>query len=191
MNYYTNHQYAAGRLEGTIVSNTDGDPIYVEEVKAHYYLVRKLLDLKLYEAKPEEIDLTPVKLGWYNTDDTAYYITRVPCRKWKQGLSGENIAIDGCYKNKPIPFNLINPNLHYTIRGIYPSYDRVVHDLKKLPNLKKRAFHRQWAVDKDGLLWYSGWIVGSIVHDIPQLTKQNQYLKDVFERQTGVECANF
>ena len=189
MNYYTNQAYAAGRLEGTIVNTIQGDPVFVEEVKASYYLVKKLTDHKLFEIKPEDINLIPVKLGWYNDDDDAYYITRVPCRKWKQGLNPENMAIDGVYKN-PIKIKWIDIKLHNTIKGIYPTYHIVINSLKTVPSLKKRAFHRQWAVDKDGLLWYSGWVVGHIVNDIPYLTKQNNYLKDVFERQAGVECVN-
>jgi hypothetical protein len=187
MNHYTNQVYAAGRLEGTVVNTVDGEPVYIENVKEDEYVIRSLSLLQLKRVKPNQIDLTPVKLGWCNVDGTAYYLSRVPVRKWKQGLHPENIAVDGVHKfGASLPFELVSLGLHNTIKGVYPSYQGLVKN--GVPH-KKAAFHRSWAMDYNKSLWYKGRIVGSIVGGIPHFNASESYLRGDFERQVGVNCA--
>ena len=113
--------------------------------------IRKRIDSRKFD------NFRPVKLGYCNffRDGVAKhcsYLSRVPVRRSKQGLSPE--ALHAAFYSRdgaPADFsNLIkNRSFYETIKGIYPSFEEILPVL--VPN-SSVAFSREFCLYKD----YSG-----------------------------------
>lgn len=168
MNYYSNLEYANERLRGTIV-NTKRGPSYINFINLNGIAdITLLKNQEVVHIPYLDIDLTPVQLGYLNLDKTCVFVSRIPSRSWKQGLSQETINYESSKPRAWPPFELYN-----TIENIYPSFE----EARLMVNTKERekvAFSREFAVGKDQL-FYCGRLVGNC-SKIPYLDKQNIYL---------------
>lgn len=187
MNYYHNTGYAAGRLEGTVVQTTEGVPVLVYEITGSGYAVKILETGKHVLLKPSEVDLTPVKLGWVNDEanKNSYFLSRVPVRAWKQGLSAENLATN--YKIGHCPVKFVSESFHNVVMGIYPPISQAFDMLADGWGVV--GVRRQWAFSATTIL-YKGRVVGTHTHSSFYLNENEAFLKESFERQTGRYCEN-
>jgi len=139
------------RLGETIV-RYKGEPVYVANTSGNgtgpFSLeVAPLTNTeKRITVKMEEVDLTPVPLGYINNWPFVCYLMRVPQRKYQQGLRiGELRTPTPGYRSN-VTRNL--PALYNTIMGIYPSFDEA-YTLAHTHNAC--AFHRAFALKDTGL----------------------------------------
>jgi hypothetical protein len=115
-------------------------------------------------------------------------VSRVPIRKWKQGLNLENLAIDHTkYGLKIMDFKFPSYELGLTIRGIFPTLEDALK-LMKDKKYTKCAFTRNWAVDKVGSLLFRGRIVGKFHKGKFTLNKDEVFLLERFKAETGENC---
>lgn len=185
MNYYgKDYNYARERLSNTIVSLSCGAPVYVKNVSLDGTVMYTTLDdwdlIKVTTL--DKVDLTPIKLGWVNTPKGLLYTTRVPARKWKQGLSAESFHI--VYRDEKAVINFPSPHLINTIKNFYPPLKEV---LKYLTPQTKKAFSRNWAVSNERLM-YNGRVVGVMSEGKASLQKRDAYLREFFQETTGADC---
>ena len=80
MKNYTNVAYAQSRLVGTIV-RVKGKAAYIDNISAKRVTYTDWITGGAEEAKPEEMDITPVPLGYCNTQRTTPYLVRYPVRQ--------------------------------------------------------------------------------------------------------------
>lgn len=112
----------------------------------------------------------PFKLGWLNgiggiDDDgnvikSICYVSRAPVRRWKQGLSSENLVFTGGHCS----FNNACRMTEFVdmLKGKYPSYAQSWKALSK--ETRRLAYNRHFAIGIDKLdqmeLFYRGQLVG-------------------------------
>lgn len=165
-------------------------PVFVKEVDGRELWLTSLENPK-EKANPVslsdlEIDFTPVPLGFVNFNKYAYYITRVPSRQYKQGLSTGNIAIEAVEENHDTIFgiqtlqNVCNKSLAACILGRYPCLEQAIKDV--VEGAKSVAFSRQFAIDEHFDLLFKTERVGSVNGETGEVwfKRTKQHIKDVF-----------
>lgn len=129
-------------------------------------------------------------VGYVNGERTkkSYYLTRMPLRKWKQGLTQENLLMPrgdvgwaGLCKAATFRDMLINK---------YPSFRAAKGQITNLDGMESRgiAFHRHLSVyyDQKELFWlhYRGDAVASSHDgDVFHLPSKRKYLQEFLEAQ--------
>lgn len=178
MKLYQDLAYSQNRLLGTIVRAKDV-PVMVREITEEKYICTDLTKNTNMVCPHEDIDLTPVPLGYVNYGGVASYLARVPKRRdWKQGLRKENtITIGNGYGLGKINLK----ELAKTIIGKYPTFKQILKTLSKNEDkkVKSLAFSREFAVDKDFTLWYRGeYAVGTVEDGEPKLLPEFDWVRD-------------
>lgn len=138
--------------------------------KMSYYYIgdpNNKLDIGLQDARLTD---GPFNLGYINSVpcvndlgepvEQVSFCSRIPVRKWKQGLTPENLYFQG----KSLVYNKACSLKTFSdmIRGIYPSYQLIKNKLGDKPGCI--AFHRHWALGIGKLeqveLFHRGQLVG-------------------------------
>lgn len=183
MKPYKNIEYAANRLSGCIVNTIYNDPVYViglsdEDDK---FSCLRLKDSDVIALMNDELDITPVSLGFVNLRYTVSYLARMPMREdWRQGLRSNNVV------------NLLGPRfseipkkrLYSTIVGSYPKLPSCLRFVAG-DGWKMRAFHKHWAVNSAGQLWYKNSVVGKVEGKELVLSDKFSYLSKKLEVDSG------
>jgi hypothetical protein len=133
-------------------------------------------------------DWSPVPTGFVNTGKSVFYVQRVPVRKYKHGLSKENISVT------PSRMGLLDifktKQMGDTICRRYPGYEEAMAAVTTTSC--QVAFHPDFALTKTGLGpvflmyrvdtvgWYEG---GKIV-----LGNEFKYLKELVQEVTHVNA---
>lgn len=181
------------RLADSLVMH-GGRPFYVKEYMYGdnalygYYTDKDRNEDKLIKLPNRYLDIRPPRLGYMNTRRNSYYVSRVPVRRYKQGLNRQNIAVGALN---------IEPGLNRgdTIRCVelarcilnkYPSLDECLEKLQDGRNAC--AFHRHWAITAGGELHYRGNPVGAYQKGNLKLTEDYCYLQEAAEEALD-ECA--
>lgn len=138
MDAYLNRQDAVMRLDGTICKFED-DPVYVEfhgeddPHKVHIsYFDGSGRRSKTVKYTSPDFTYHPINLGYININNNAYYLSRSPVRRQKQGLARDSIRI------LPHPRGL-HGSFHYfpsielskTIKGDYPSLKKAIKSIER------------------------------------------------------------
>lgn len=183
---YDNVEYASQRLEGTIVS-FKGKPVRIDRCLLYKTRIfaefRSLNNPEKYEKVPlEELDLTPIKLGFVNTKYGVCYLGRIPLRKdWKQGTRTQNMRI--MWGGIDIRW-VSDKDLYRTIVGKYPSFNTALEETVNTG--LGIAFHKHFALmqEKDGVFLLYKFLgkVGDIVNNKPQLFDNYQFLNESLEQ---------
>jgi hypothetical protein len=194
--YGKDYAYAATRLDGTVASLNNGTPIFIQKVRnngaVEYNLLTEIdnpVD-RFHQVILDGVCTSPVLLGYANTDYGAVYVTRMPVRRYKQGLRrGENML---CLNGDPRQVTWAQIDL--CIKGEYPSFKEAknilsntagyVSPFKGLANKKKDsvAWHRHWALKSDGCFEYRGeFLAGKLIQGVPELYSKYLYLKEKLE----------
>lgn len=178
--YGEDWEYAHSRLAETIV-RIEEVPIYVYGVSRD--MLVKYIPLSAIDADAplichiNDLDITPVPLGYCNYGKNASYLTRMPMRRdWRQGLRRGNFtSLSGVDPNK-IPYT----ELGLTIMGSYPTFAMT---LKSIKGVKSMAWHRHWALDNGGSVFYKGSSlpVGTIANGCVELDSRHHYLAEALK----------
>lgn len=181
ISYKQDFAYANDRLAGTIVSK-DGRPIHLQAVSRNGSVSFNFLGSdEVSVCKLEEVDVTPIKLGYINLPIRAEYFFRIPSRQYKQGLREGTCANQaGRRSNITHSRQLVNCML-----GIYPSVDQCVETLVNGES-QSVAFGRKYAVAAKGGgtggfgLLYKDKVVGGIngISLVAKLSKDYEFLTE-------------
>jgi hypothetical protein len=140
VSYGTDYEYAATRLSGTLV-RLNLQPVYVKDIDHEtgevYYLSG--MNLKTKKCHLNELDLTPIPLGYINIGRDVSYVQRIPSRSYKQGFHGNSM-----YSNK-LHVDLVSTSMFNTIRGLYPKTLEVVEHLM-CGEADEKAFSRRFSL---------------------------------------------
>lgn len=191
--YGKDYHYAGTRLGGSLIRKKDGSPVMVD------YVNEDTGEVLVYNHKGKEskvhlddLDINPVKLGYCNSENSAAYFSRIPARRYRQGLRQENL---GCKKkhsrNFFVPLN--SKSMANCIRGLYPTLDLCI---EKIENMESNAvaWCRDFAVgpkEKMGYCLYykgdrCGWIDLNKKIPVFSLNKDKNYLKELLECSLNV-----
>lgn len=143
VSYAEDPSYAASKLGDSLVSY-NGFPHQVLEVTGRgIAIVRDMVQHINRDVPLADLDLTPFRLGYMNSNRMAHYLMRIPSRQWRQGLrSGLIYSATGgggrdVYRD-PVAF--IN-----MVRGIYPTPDDAL-DMLANDEADACAFSRSFAL---------------------------------------------
>lgn len=166
--YGDNVEYARTRLLGTIVTYK-GEPVNITAVVND----RKGVTCSYVSFEEEgvcpvdNLDLTPLKLGFVNTPYGTGFLSRMPKRHdWRQGLRDQNCNV---YGDVPKRMLMELKSLRLTTKNIFPSIEEAI--------AKCTAFSRNFAVMKGGNLMYKNEVVGGVERGALKFLPQYQYLK--------------
>lgn len=139
-------EFIEGRLVNTIIQH-NGEPSFVARVhKKDPYVYLDLTplnaDLPMYKVNIDKVDFRPVELGFINFDrHDCRYLSRIPHRAWKQGLTNNNIT------NHGLDVVRSRVELRKTIINDFPTFA----EANKKQHLT--AFHRDFCV-KNNIISY-------------------------------------
>lgn len=176
--------YASTRILGTIVRLIkDGSPVYVQHVSPEGICMvipieKEWMLENAIRVHVDDLDYKPVRLGYVNCGGEATYIQRIPMRRdWKQGLRQENCTTSG-RRLFAIPMG----DVKNCIINRYPTYAAAWKSVKPKPRGRHKtlAWHRHWAVNTAGEVFYKNYeFVGRVnERGIPELISQYAYLKE-------------
>jgi hypothetical protein len=174
------------RLSKTLI-RFKGQPFYVDNIgHDRKYLLNGMFTMTGKVASIElpckDIDLRPVPLGYANFNGTAVYLSRIPVRRYKQGLSHENISVNGPLLQGKRDI-LTTREVAACVNGAYPKLDAAMRAIDN--GAGSVAFHRQWAVHSylpgRYKLQYRGRTVGELRDAEMQLNEGSEYLKELLQ----------
>lgn len=184
--YNTDH--ANMRLSNTVV-RVNGSPHWVTEVRGDWSALSRNLatwrEFIIPDVRDEAvIDVTPVTLGFCQIGERARYLSRVPSRRTKQGLSVESIFAEGGGLPNFSNDRHLSKQLASTINNEYPSFTKALSEIVK-GQLVSLCCHKDWALlSRDGSIFimhkFSG-RVGEVVNGKVVLDKKNSYLQENLE----------
>lgn len=187
------------RLKGSVVM-LNKRPVFVQDVIGEDRVrVTDILSDENKDVKVSALDLSPssMSLGYVLAEGKLFFAQRRPTRKFKQGLTKENIfTFDALDKpdDKAMADILrgaglrphINPFSAAFARSLLGEYPDVGTAFRKVRSGESKAlpFSREWAVaDKDDelCLLFRGDVVGYVGNDSVKLNREHFYLKESLE----------
>lgn len=171
-----------------------GDGHFVNGANLYYLEIGEGFNLNQKDTPASDPELSdgPFSLGYINgiehQDDEGHisadisYCTRVPVRKWKQGLTQQNLSFQG----GGLTFNkaCVTKGFMHMLQGVYPSFEEAKKNIG--PRIRRIAYNRHWAigVNKIGTydLFYRGQGVGvgAKSPDQLELGPKFTYLQEAF-----------
>jgi hypothetical protein len=146
-----NVEYARNRLNDTIITH-QGKAVTVIDVnkqgakKPLQIISTEILTGNAIVDSIDNYDLTPVKLGFVNSNEAVGYLARKPLRHdWRQGLRAQQIVIP--YSSTP-DFFIDFQDVAKTIEGIFPT----IEEIRGMKGM--RAFSRDFCVDQKNDIYY-------------------------------------
>ena len=194
---YDDLNYADGRLRHTYI-RYNGLPIYIKRVS--YWdddgrqLCLNTVDVKTRKNKTIKINdaglnYRPMPLGYVNFDGRAYYLMRMPQRRYKQGLDSGSIRVKVHSEDRqgvvPDWNELLAAPLYNVFENGYPSYTEACSLVDR--GKTSVAFHRRFAIASGGLgnkyLTYKGNNIGWFENNKILLSKKFKYLKEMLNKE--------
>lgn len=173
--YGDDYEYAASRLEGTIV-RLRGKPVMVHKVTRDCEAKCTFISNgRRINSKVVDLNLKPVSLGYVNYMGQASYVSRMPKRRdWRQGFRYSSIISLCGIRADAIPYTA----MYTTIVNKFPDLEACLK-VVAVPGMSA-AFHRHWAVAHGNQLMYKGGeLVGTIDDQgSPVLYTNKQYLSE-------------
>jgi len=137
-------------------------------------------------ASPDELDLTPIKLGNTLLGNGYVYISRKPVRKFKQTLTRDVLNFS------KMPFTMpTRCDLHHLAMPALGTYPKIETALSSVVDDKKQAmpFSHDWGVAKieGGIkLIYRNMVVGKVTPDRFILMPEKFYLEESLKEVVNV-----
>lgn len=156
--------YASGRLTGTVLL------FKKEPVEVLSYLYGRLIRVvDLLGREPSYIldidnpmlEFKPPTVGYINTTNGAKYYSRIPERRWKQGLS--RTSVKGLGKDTISKAMFYSEAFLHCLKNEYPSLEEAMELSKK--SGRTVAFHKMMAVSPSGYLYFRGVRFGKLNAD--------------------------
>lgn len=181
------------RLYHSVVA-MEGMPVYVIDVHDKFSVeIHNLVTGKRSDVKIEQLDLDPshLPLGYVQVDDETLVIaSRKPSRRYKQGLTQENLhsvnVVSKTRRGEPrgaratFPLAVSNDALIRTMQGKFTPIGDAFQKVRS-HSAKVQAFSKDWAVSEDAgdlCLLYRGEVVGFANDDKAILLPERAYLKE-------------
>lgn len=143
------------------------EPVMVKTVIDRSLFLKDIIrkkELGLVPITDNNLDFTPVKLGFCNEGRDAFYVTRAPLRQYKQGLCRGNLNIhrlhdeyDKVGMDKLSKMN--SEGLVNCILGRYPNLNEAI-ELITENKMNSVAFNRFFAIDSDFRIYHRNNDVG-------------------------------
>lgn len=144
------------RLAGCVVRHA-GRVVYVERIDGDMDVLYTVVgdqneQTKMAPLDDPDWDFSPMPTGYMNIGDVAYYVERVPCRRWKHGLHPDNVMVSP--PRLPVRNFMKRPEFRASIENKYPSFDEVLKAVRQRAE-RSRAFCKHYALRRDevGLVW--------------------------------------
>lgn len=175
---YDDAEYANTRLAGTVVK-LKTNLIFVDRVSvrgdvnvARYFPIN-MMGGELMQCRLDEIDTTPINLGYVDLDHGAMFITRAPMRQdWRQGLRLNNLRNSSGQQINISLDKLLQPHTNR-----YPSLEVAATQARRVG--VSRAFSRDFAVSAEGQLIHKGRAVcGQVDGGMPTLLPRFNFLAE-------------
>ena len=145
MKMYTDVNYAAARLVGTIarVGGKATKIVGLNKTEVHHSPLRGEGNIEV--AKIKDLDITPVPLGYINLGGRAYYTCRSSVRKdWKQGLRNTTLRVLDPGVRLMIDEAVLK-ELGNTIEDVFPAFKDALKNVAK-GLVRSVAFSRDFAI---------------------------------------------
>lgn len=160
----------------------DGRPFFISEVEGTTLLGTDTLTGKAKSVglPAPLLDIRPVLLGYVNGREHATYCSRMPHRRYKQGLNSANLLLQEGARIRDKTSLIQSKAMAQCVLDKYPSLDEVYDEVS---NAKRhsRAFHRYWSLHYTGGeigLNYRGLHVGAFKAGNLKLMESFSYLKE-------------
>lgn len=167
------------RLNKSLVRKGDV-PVYVQAVEdRETVVVHNCFTGRKEKLSVAELNLTPVPLGYFITDDEVCYASRKPTRRYKQGLTNENVRVLTAFNKRAIAVSMNDKGLCKAIMGHYPSIEEAFQRCREGADIV--PFSREWAVAnyKDELcVMYKCEVVGYVGDNNVMLLPEKYFLKE-------------
>ncbi len=175
---YDDAEYAHTRLAGTVVKLNEG-LVYVERVTTrdnvpivkYFHITR--IGSDLMTCRLDDIDTTPINLGYVDLDTGAMFVARAPMRQdWRQGLRLNNL--------RNARGQQININLDKLLQPHLNQYTSLAEASRVASRTGyTQAFSRNFAVSADGSLIHKGRSVcGQVEGGMPTLLPRFNFLAE-------------
>lgn len=178
------------RLRHSVVMHKS-QPVVVMDVRDENTLLVQYILSGDHDVVPlQELDLAPssAPLGYVLADEDVYLAMRKPVRKFKQGLTQDNLLVRPVLQKRAemAPRRLLSytsPHLAKTMVNDFPSVEKAFQAVR---NGRSRImpFSRDWAVadhDDDLCLAFRGEVVGFVGDNNVKLLPERFYLKESLE----------
>lgn len=166
-------------------------PVIVMDVQdVENVVVQDILSGDDKRAKVAELDLQPshAPLGYVMTPHGVYMAMRKPVRKYKQGLTQDNLIVKGVLQKRgedvprrPVHFSSIE--LAKTMIGDFPDIGKAFQAVRS-GDKKIVPFSRDWAVadhEDDLSIVFRGEVVGYATDNSVKLLPERFYLRESLE----------
>lgn len=183
-------QHAKSYLQSSIIRYRN-KPVYISNISQgqdYDSFLLTYLDLKdIYDGENPKLgnfpddafDLNPVPLGMLNCKHGGvYYISRMPIRQWKIGLTSQNstvrTVIEGRGYRGPDRSILYSAEMSKTIQNQYPKIPDILSAVHP-----SAAFSRRFAIKENTLQYRTRGQVGQIIRGEPRLSEKFFFLKEM------------
>lgn len=189
---YDNVDYARERLSNTVV-RIKKQVVYLSHHDGWSYRATDISTRKnqIVDIRKIEIDIKPIPLGYINFQGSAYYASRRPVRRWKQGLSEDAISFnyvdaDGKVLDPHMRGVISSKNLADCVNNIYPTLKEAylkVYSGKCAGVAFSRVFAISHSSNKNNpcVLLYKGAVVGVVNYKGINLDSRYYFLKELLE----------
>lgn len=177
--FYETYQDANMYLSGSIILDGE-EPVIVNEVEQNF--MANIIPIAanhgyVKDLKGGDFNINPIPLGYLNRDDNSYYISRLPKRSWRQGLSRNNILTD-------LPWQrMLCEGFVDMAKNIYPSFKQSLGKVDS-GDVKRCAFNRKFCLELNQRtgnisVCYKTRSVGDVIDGVIQLRNQYGYLHEL------------
>lgn len=166
-------------------------PVIVMDVRdVENVVVQDILSGDDKHAKVSELDLQPshAPLGYVMTPHGVYMAMRKPVRKYKQGLTQDNLIVKGVLQKRgedvprrPVHFSSVE--LAKTMVGDFPDIGKAFQSVRS-GDKKIVPFSRDWAIadhEDDLSIVFRGEVVGFATDNSVKLLPERFYLRESLE----------
>jgi len=178
---YDTGQYAGTRINQTVIL-LKRQPVYVEQVtrgkvvhgttlgRGHHPVVEDL----------SKFNMIDYRLGYFNVDGVAYYMSRKALRQdWRQGLRENNVNCE------PYKADLGVHDIATCLRQRHPSLSKAIATVGK--GAHSCAWCKDFCVTSRALIMWKSHVVGSIEDDTITLGNKFKFLAKLVKETTN-EC---
>lgn len=164
-----------------------GKPVTVLDISEDY--VFSVYDLETQKMKtvrwnPDNFSAPTVRIGYVNLGTNCAYCHRVPSRRYKIGLSAENVKMIGT--DHPLNeseddvasytlHRMRSPQLYKALMGDYPTLEEAYASAMEFEGTI--AFDKQFAVGHEGKIYYKGKHVGTYQKGEIEFNSGKEHLK--------------
>jgi hypothetical protein len=159
-----------------------GRPVLVERINPdRVFKMKDLITNEFYVAPydPRTISSSVNRLGMVNRNGVAYYLQRIPARRWQMGINSSNTTYKTLknvdYRSAGLNNNSLSEcatsEVAQTLMNDYPSFKDALSTVKTFGGVV--AFDRQFAVDDTRRIHYKNQVVGRL----PRMCTSPEYVE--------------